>query len=100
MSLTVERLHKLRGKGFEELYNNDEERWKEMVENAKTYAKTCVGEGDKIRPGDVAEIIQSAIKIDKKFEDHVKNKGLQQKYWVAWFADYVMDRAFPPPDIQ
>ena len=100
MSLTLEKLHRLRGKGFDELYTEQDAKWEEMVENAKEYAKTFIAEDEKVRPGDVAEIIQNAIKVDPHFESHVKNKGLQQKYWVTFFADYIMDRAYPPPEIE
>jgi hypothetical protein len=100
MSLTLERLHRLRGKGFEKLYTDHETKWMEMVANAKEYAKTFIGEGEKIRPGDVAEILQNALKVDPDFEAYVKSKGLQQKYWVSWFSDYILDQIFPPAPIQ
>ena len=35
MSLDTEKLHKLRGKGFFELYGDGPEKWKEMVATAK-----------------------------------------------------------------
>ena len=39
-----------------------------MVSNAKDYAKTFIGEGEKIRPGDVAEVLQNALRVDPHFE--------------------------------
>ena len=99
MSLTLERLHRLRSKGFETLYTKHETKWTEMVSNAKDYAKTFIGPGEKIRPGDVAEILQNALRVDPDFESYVKEKGLQQKYWVTYFSDYVLDQVFPPAPI-
>jgi hypothetical protein len=99
MSLTLERLHRLRGKGFEKLYTDHEIKWKEMVSNAKDYAKTFIKEGERIRPGDVAEILQNALRVDPHFEAYIKAKGLQQKYWVVYFADYILDQVFPPVEI-
>ncbi len=100
MSLTLEKLHRLRSKGFEQLYQNHEAKWEEMVENAKEYAKTFIGQNEKVRPGDVADILHNAIKVDPDFENHVKNRGLQQKYWVSFFADYVLEQSYPPPEIE
>jgi hypothetical protein len=95
MSLTLERLHRLRGKGFDGLYSDHDTKWMEMVASAKDYAKTFIGQNEKIRPGDVSEILQNAIKVDPDFEAFVKAKGLQQKYWVSWFSDYILDQIFP-----
>ena len=40
MSLTVETLHQLKGKGFDALYTKHEAKWKAMVDHAITFAKT------------------------------------------------------------
>jgi hypothetical protein len=62
-------------------------------------AKTCVGDGEKVRVGDVVTIVQNAIKIDPEFESHVKGKSLPQKYWVLWFAEYIIEQTYPQPDL-
>jgi hypothetical protein len=95
VSLTLERLHRLRGKGFDKLYTDHADKWQEMVTNATTFAKTYIGNGEKIRPGDLVEILQNSIKVDPDFEGYVKLKTLQQKYWVEWFSEYIMDQIFP-----
>jgi hypothetical protein len=70
-----------------------------MVSNAKDYAKTFIKEGERIRPGDIAEILQNALRVDPRFEAYIKVKRLQQKYWVVYFADYILDQVFPPVEI-
>jgi hypothetical protein len=70
-----------------------------MVDNAKDYAKTFIIQGERIRPGDVSDVLQNAIRVDPDFENHVKTKGLLQKYWVAYFADYILDQVYPPQPI-
>lgn len=100
MSLTLEKLHMLRGKSFLGLYSQHKDKWREMVANAKNYTKTYIGkDGEKIRPGDVAEILQNAVKVDPDFEDHMNEKGLQQKYWVVYFSDYVLEQVYPSKEI-
>jgi hypothetical protein len=42
-------------------------------------------------------VIENAIRIDPMFEKHTKDKTLPQKYWVTWFAEYVVERVYPQP---
>ena len=100
MSLDTEKLHRLKGKEFPELYKKHPKKWKEMVQKARDYAQTCVGQGEKVRIGDVTTIVQNAIKIDPEFEAHVKTQSLPQKYWVLWFAEYLIEEIYPQPDLK
>src|ERR1700733_2285832 len=90
MSLDTEKLHRLKGKGFYELHSEQPEKWREMVDKARDYAQTCVADGERVRIGDVAAVVQNAIRIDPEFEKHLNKKGLIQKYWVTWFAEYII----------
>jgi hypothetical protein len=99
MSLDTEKLHRLASKAFPDLYRAHAAKWKEMVETAREYAQTCVGAGEKVRIGDVVTIVQNAIKIDPDFEQHVKTRSLPQKYWIAWFAEYIVEQTYPQPDL-
>ena len=99
MSLDTEKLHKLKGKKFDEMYQKHPDKWKEMVAKARDYAETFVAEGEKVRIGDVAAVVQNAIKIDPEFEQHLDKKSLTQKYWVIWFAEYIIDQVYPQPDL-
>lgn len=99
MSLTLEKLHRLRGKGFNTLYSDHKAKWEEMVASAKNYAKTFIVQGERVRPGDVSDILQNAIRVDPDFENFVKTKRLLQKYWVAFFSDYILDQVYPSQPI-
>jgi hypothetical protein len=99
VSLDTEKMHRLKGKEFPELYKKHQNKWPEMVNTARDYAQTCVGEGEKVRVGDVVTIVQNAIRIDPEFEAHVKSKSLTQKYWVSWFAEYIIEQTYPQPDL-
>ena len=97
MSLDTDKLHRLRSKSFDRLYTDHAAKWREMVENARKYAQGCVGAGEQIKIGDVVAVIQHAIRIDPTFEAHVKKAHLPQKYWVTWFAEYILDHIYPSP---
>ena len=100
MSLDTQKLHRLKGKSFDKLYEDHAPKWKEMVQKARDYAQTCVGKDDKVRIGDVVEVIVNAIRIDPTFEKHTKDKALPQKFWVFYFAEYIVDRVYPQPDLK
>jgi hypothetical protein len=70
-----------------------------MVEKARDYADTCVAAGEKVRIGDVVAVVQNAIKIDPEFEKHLQDNTLTQKYWVLWFAEYIIDQVYPQPEL-
>jgi len=99
MSFDTERLHKLRSKGFDSLFDKSKEKYKEMADTALKYARTCVPPGEKVRLGDVVAVIQNAVRIDPAFETHLKKNKLVQKYWVTYFAEYVLDQVYPQPDL-
>jgi len=100
MSLDTQKLHRLESKSFDKLYTAHAPKWKEMVEKARDYAQTCVGVGEKVRIGDVIEVIVNAIRIDPDFEKHTKDKSLPQKFWVTYFAEYIVDQVYPQPQLK
>lgn len=100
MSLDTEKLHRLKSKSFDTLYDDHPEKWPEMFNSALGYAQTCVGAGEKVRVGDIVAIMENAIRIDPTFEAHTKNKSLPQKYWINWFAEYIVDRVHPQPQLK
>ena len=95
MSLTLEKLRRLREKEFHLLYDGNVAKWVAMVNSGRTYAHTFIGVGEVIRPGDISVIIQNAIRNDAEFLAHAATNGTHQKYWVEWFADYILDRIYP-----
>jgi hypothetical protein len=99
MSLDTERLHRLKGKGFDKLYSGAPDKYLEMANKALEYAKTCVPEGEHVRIGDVVAIIQNAVRIDPTFEAHVAKQRLTQKFWQLWFAEYIVEQVFPQPEL-
>jgi len=99
MSLDTEKIHRLTGKEFDKLYSRKPGKWQEMVKKARDYARTIVSAKEQVRVGDVVEIVQNAIKIDPEFEEHFNLKKLTQKFWVPWYAEYIVDKTFPQPDL-
>ncbi len=99
MSLDTEKLHRLTGKQFDKLYSKDPAKYAEMAQKALVYAKTCVPEGEKVRLGDVVNVIQNAVRILPSFEAHLRDKKLTQRYWQLWFAEFILEQVFPQPEL-
>src|SRR5579872_4785561 len=100
MSLDTDKLHRLKAKGFQELYEKHPEKWKQMVRTARDYAETCIQPEEKIKVGDVVTVVQNGIKIDPEFETHLNKKKLTQKFWISWYAEYIVEQTFPQPDLE
>ena len=98
MSLDTEQMHRLVAKGFDALFADNEKKYREMVEKARQYAATCVPEGEKLRLPDIAFAARGAIRIDPMFEAHLIKRKLTQKFWVSWYADYIVEQVYPQPD--
>ena len=94
MGLTLEIEHKLKSKGFDQLYEAQTPKWIEMASNARSYCEKFITT-ETIRPGDISENLQNAIKTDPHFEAHLKARKLSEKYWVRHFSDYILDRIYP-----
>jgi hypothetical protein len=95
MGLTLEVEHRLKGKGFDVLYQSAPEKWIEMAANARQYCEKFIKDDQPIRPGDISENLQNAIKTDSQFETHMKVKKLTQKYFIRDFSDYILDQIYP-----
>lgn len=97
MSLTTERLHRLKSKGFDKFYTKHQAKWKQSAQKAAKYAKDITNDP---RPADVSEVLQISLKIDAEFEGYMAGKSLREKYWVADFADYIIDQIYPPEKVK
>ncbi len=95
MSLDTEKIHRLKGKEFDELYKKGSKKWSAMVQMAHDYAQSIMPKGEHARIGDVVEIVQNAIKIDPDFEKHFSEQKLTQKYWAEWYAEYIVEQVYP-----
>ena len=100
MTLDTSEIHRLAAKEFDKLYSGKADKWKAMVHTALEYAQTCVGNGEKVRPGDVVAIVQNAVRIDSTFEKHLNQKKLTQNYWLRWFSEYIVEQTFPQPTMK
>lgn len=97
MSLDTEKLHRLRAKDFDKLYEQHKAKWVEMVQNAVQFAKTYL-KAEGILKGDLVAVLQTSIRVDKDFEKHTMT--FPQKYWVLFFAEFIVEQVYPQDEVK
>jgi len=100
VTLDTYKLHKLEGKGFNQLYTDHKEKWDKMVRKAAEEIKACVAENENVRAGDVIATVEHGIRVSREFDHHLAVKKLTQLYWANRFAEYIVEQNYPHAEIQ
>lgn len=93
MALTLEKQIRLDSAGVTAYFNTNRPAWKTAAKRAYDYIKTGFA-GQPVRIDDVVEPLVSVVEIDKSYRDLRNKKKLTQKYWIADFAEYVLDQVW------
>jgi hypothetical protein len=100
LSLDAEKVHALNAKEFNKLYSDYEDLWRELAGSAAAHANSFLEmNGEVVRPGDVAAVLQLSVKVNPTFEKHLQDRRLTQKYWASYFSDYIVEQIYGRPDI-
>ena len=95
MALTLEKEQRLRNAGFFELFEKERPLWKAMAQEAYSYTKRYVERAKaQVRMDDVVAPLVEALKVTGKLEEHVDERKLKEKYWVAWFGELILERVW------
>jgi hypothetical protein len=83
VSLDTDKLHRLKGKKFDELYETHKKQWDDMVIGAAEYVKRYLEKtGETVRPADISAILQNPIRVDPDFEAFVtRNASIRNTGW-------------------
>jgi hypothetical protein len=93
MALTLEKEQRLRNAGFFDLFERERPLWKAMAEEAYSYTKLYVGRARaRVRVDDVVGPLVEALKVTGKLEEHLDERKLKEKYWVAWFGELILEQ--------
>jgi hypothetical protein len=93
MGLTLEKEQRLRNAGFFHLFEKERPLWKAMAQEAYTYTKLYVERAKaRVRTDDVIGPLVEALKVTGKLEEHLDDKKLKEKYWVAWFGELILEQ--------
>jgi hypothetical protein len=93
MALTLEKEQRLRNAGFFDLFERERPLWKAMAEEAYLYTKLYVERASaRVRVDDVVGPLVGALKVTGKLEEHLDERKLKEKYWVAWFGELILEQ--------
>jgi hypothetical protein len=93
MALTLEKEQRLRNAGFFDLFERERPLWKAMAEEACSYTKLYVERASaRVRVDDVVGPLVEALKVTGKLEEHLDERKLKEKYWVAWFGELILEQ--------
>lgn len=93
VALTLEEEQRLANASLVKLFNKDRNLWKEMAEQAYGYTKTFVKRaGAEVRVDDVVGSLVSGLRVTTVLTDYLASKKLREKYWVAFFADFILEK--------
>ncbi len=93
VALTTEHLQRLQRVGLDAFFTKERADFQVLAQEAFNYAEQMVAPtGQRILVDDVAAPLLLALTLNKKLAEFLASKKLTQKYWVAWFADYVLNQ--------
>jgi len=92
MALSQKKLQALRRNRFERLYTGHQALWRDRARNAHAYAAQGLPDGERVRVDDVAAVLLPILETDPTLSQFVQIARLPQKYWAAYFCDYILDQ--------
>jgi hypothetical protein len=95
MALTEAVRLRLEGAGFLKLFNDHEEQWTKMAEEAKALIASQV-KGGEPTVDDIKKTLFPLIELAPELRGYLAKEKLTQKYWVGDFTDYVIHKVYQP----
>jgi hypothetical protein len=91
MSLTLEKLQKLRDAQLVAYLEGNAEPWVSMARRIYQFLQGEFPPDETPRPDDVLQIILPILRVNPTILAHFDERGLKQQYWFGYFADLILD---------
>lgn len=96
MALTEKVRLALEAQGFNKLYDDNEQVWKDLAKDARNLIKPHV-KNETPTVDDIKEVLHPLVVLNKHYRKFIDgNKGAQQQYWSDRFTDYLLHRVYQP----
>jgi hypothetical protein len=93
VALTALEVQRLTEKGFDQLFKDHIDLWRQKAVEAYSYTEKFVTPtGQPVRPDDVLPMLVPALELSPEFIGYLTKKRLTQKYWRQDFGDLILDR--------
>jgi hypothetical protein len=94
MALTLLKEQRLTKVGLVNFYMAQKATWDAAAKQAYDYVKGNFPQNAIIRPDDVSQALEPVLDVNQTLKAKLDEKKLTQKYWVGYFADLILDRAW------
>jgi hypothetical protein len=94
MALTRKEEQRLERAKLTEFFENNRDQWKLLAQHAYDYVMGNFPVGTTIRRDDVAEALTPILEVNESLIDSLDEKSLKQKYWYAYFCDFILDQTW------
>ena len=96
MALTEQVRLKLEGKGFHNLYNDNEDDWKTLANSARILLVPRVASGQPT-VDDIKAVLQPLVELEPCYRAFMTARPrLTEKFWARDFTDYLLHRVYAP----
>jgi hypothetical protein len=94
MGLTLDKEQRLKAAELIDFFNEHATVWRELAQKSYAYVRGNFPADSRIRPDDVAKVLEPIIEVNEDLRDYLSENKLKQKYWVRDFTDLVIDRTW------
>ncbi|BAV49011.1 Uncharacterized protein MLTONO_4108 [Mesorhizobium loti] len=94
MALTLQKEQRLTAVKLVEFYEAGKGVWDAAAKEAFEYVKKSFPHNANIRPDDVSKALEPVLEVNQSLRAKLNERKLTQKYWVGYFAELILDRAW------
>jgi hypothetical protein len=96
MALTEKARLRLEGKDFGKLYDDNDQTWTGLCNDARDLIKPRIANGEPT-VDDIKQILQPLVELHVLYREFMdKNPKLTQRYWANDFTDLLLHRVYKP----
>ena len=94
MALTLEAEQRLYKVSLIAFYENDKSKWDGSAKEAYKFVQENFPDTATVRRDDVAKALVPVLEVSEELTNQLNKKKLQQKFWIQYFADLIIDRCW------
>lgn len=94
MALTLEAEQRMEAAGLVKFFAKHEAAWVSSAKQTKDFIAGNFPKGALIRRDDVAKGLIPILEVNELLRDELDANKLRGKFWISFFADLIIDRAW------
>jgi hypothetical protein len=95
VGLTARKSLRLEDAGLDDLFEDNEDVWTEMAQQAYEYTAEFVkGAGEPVRRDDLIPVLVPVLEVTDLLRGYLSENKLRQQFWFTWFGELIIDRVW------